>query len=661
MVNGIKEMKDITLKDYQVKALANIQQNYDSKIKSQILIMATGTGKTVVFTRFIKDNPDKRFLILVHRDHLVSQSLEKISHQMPESVGIEKAESRAWQERIVIASVQTLKGKRLKAFQRNRFDVIIIDECHRSTADSYIEVRKHFSKAHVLGVTATPERNDERKLSKKHYKKIAFEYDFIDAIKDKNLSQIKIFRVESGKNISSIKSKKDDLDQVELSKILSKPNYIKFIYNALVEYANNKKVVIFMPSVKSSYSLSKFLNRKGIKSCSISAKTEYHERNVLLSKFKKGDIKVVCNYNIFTEGFDEPSIDCVIMARPTKSRIFYSQAIGRMMRLHESKTHGILVDVGFINKTHKLVNSLNLNSKFEVTPDIIQEADKIILNLNGKDLSEALKVYEKQLLDIIQTKKEAKKRNEIEKETRKRKQVQHDYLLEIKQVPIWKFFTLLSKAMKSKTFIKENKDFLIKEILQKMNHRNEYYKKTKMSYTRGRKPITKYYEDRKWERFKSLLKLMEKRNRYIFITYKYFKEEFGITTDAVYGEFILSRLFTKALGGVVFFRQSKKSIKKFLALNEGLYQNIYTDNWIDVIEYKIIKCNDEITEMMKIHKEQPIHPVSKTLRTMKWINFQKRELFKLTEAMKFMKKNIPNLCIIKDSQDLESCFNEYNL
>lgn len=388
-------MKEITLKDYQVKALTNIQSNYDSKVKSQILIMATGTGKTVVFTRFIKDNPDKRFLILVHRDHLVSQSLEKISHQMNESVGIEKAESRAGQERIVIASVQTLKGKRLKAFDRNRFDVIIIDECHRSTADSYLEVRKHFSKAHVLGVTATPERNDERKLSKKHYKKIAFEYDLETAINEGNLCRIRAWAIESKINIDSARKAGDDLNQEDLANILENDEYIKLVSDTIQKHCIKNKTIVFMPRVSMCYSLKESLSRMNINSEVVNADISGEERKDILARYKAGKVKVLINYNIFTEGFDEPSIDCVVMARPTMSKIFYSQAVGRITRLMKGKEYAKLIDITVNSRKHSLINPFSLVIQNEEISKEYNEQE-----INGKDFCEMLNYSRKKLEEI---------------------------------------------------------------------------------------------------------------------------------------------------------------------------------------------------------------------------------------------------------------------
>lgn len=381
-------IQEIRLKNYQKKALHEININYANGIKSQLLIMATGTGKTVVFCEFIKEliSVNKKVLVLVHRDELINQAERRLKLHTNEPFGIEKAERKANNENIVLASVQTLKGKRLKKFAKDYFDAIIIDECHRSTANSYMTVRKHFNKSHVLGVTATPERQDDLKITKRHFQKIAFTYNILDAIKEGNLSNIKVWRVESEQDISGVKSNSDDLDQKELAKILDNKEYIEFIYKTIQEKASNKKIMVFMPSVKLSDKLCDFLNSKGIQSFSVSSNTPLEKRQEVLDDYRTGKIQVLSNYNIFTEGFDEPSIDCVIMARPTKSLIFYSQALGRMTRLFHGKEYGMFIDIGFINGNHKISNIFNL---IDIDNKYIPYLKDAISNLKGTDLINA--------------------------------------------------------------------------------------------------------------------------------------------------------------------------------------------------------------------------------------------------------------------------------
>lgn len=377
--------KTIQLKNYQRKALHEVNTNYANGIKSQLLVMATGTGKTVVFCEFIKEliSVEKKVLILVHRDELINQAERRLKLHTSEPFGIEKAERKANNENIVLASVQTLKGKRLKKFAKDYFDVIVIDECHRSTANSYMTVRNHFKKSHVLGVTATPERQDDLKITKKHFQKIAFTYNLLDAIKEGSLANIRVWRVESEQDISDVKSNSDDLDQKALAKVLDNDEYLEFIYKTITEKAFNKKIMVFMPSVKMSDKLADLLNSKGLSAFSVNSNTPLEKRQEVLEDYRKGKIKVLSNYNIFTEGFDEPSIDCVVMARPTKSEIFYSQALGRMTRLFEGKGYGMLIDIGFINNKHKLIGIFNLLLSGKPSLPKIRE---VIKNLNGMDI-----------------------------------------------------------------------------------------------------------------------------------------------------------------------------------------------------------------------------------------------------------------------------------
>ena len=472
--------KTIQLKNYQKKALHEINVNYANGTKSQLLVMATGTGKTVVFCEFIKEliSVEKKVLILVHRDELINQAERRLKLHTSEPFGIEKAERKANNENIVLASVQTLKGKRLKKFAKDYFDVIVIDECHRSTANSYMTVRNHFKKSHVLGVTATPERQDDLKITKKHFQKIAFTYNLLDAIKEGNLANIRVWRVESEQDISDVKSNSDDLDQRALAKVLDNDEYLEFIYKTITEKAFNKKIMVFMPSVKMSDKLADLLNSKGLSAFSVNSNTPLEKRQEVLEDYKTGKIKVLSNYNIFTEGFDEPSIDCVVMARPTKSEIFYSQALGRMTRLFEGKEYGMLIDIGFVNNTHRVSSIFNLiESKEDLPIEVNSKLSQIYSKYsNGSDLRECLINYKKESLRII---KEYKKKEKDDKERQEkfaiRRQSNHKKRLDnvkrkyeerkllLTEISIQSFFKSFKFISSNIKFMNENK----KEFIEK--------------------------------------------------------------------------------------------------------------------------------------------------------------------------------------------------
>ena len=499
--------KTIQLKNYQKKALHEINVNYANGTKSQLLVMATGTGKTVVFCEFIKEliSVEKKVLILVHRDELINQAERRLKLHTSEPFGIEKAERKANNENIVLASVQTLKGKRLKKFATDYFDVIIIDECHRSTANSYMAVRNHFKKSHVLGVTATPERQDDLKITKKHFQKIAFTYNLLDAIKEGNLANIRVWRVESEQDISDVKSNSDDLDQKALAKVLDNDEYLEFIYKTITEKAFNKKIMVFMPSVKMSDKLADLLNSKGLSAFSVNSNTPLEKRQEVLEDYKTGKIKVLSNYNIFTEGFDEPSIDCVIMARPTKSEIFYSQALGRMTRLFEGKKYGMLIDIGFINGNLKLASIFDLVKIDKAHIPYVKDAIK---NLKGTDL---VNVYI-ELIDYI---------NSLPKQNKPiHNKLGNDGQLKFVNYSI---DVLMGKHAKNK-LQNYSIDYLYKEYLKSIKEIEnisecsiEIIDKEKKAYK-----ITRSFIN--LNEFTKLLKMLHKENKYLnflFITQRY--------------------------------------------------------------------------------------------------------------------------------------------
>lgn len=359
------------LRDYQLKSINSIQNDFKNGKKRTLLILPTGCGKTVVFAYVAKQaiESGQKVLILAHRQELILQAKAKLEHIAEIHVGVEKAESRAlYGTQCVVASVQTLKGRRLREYDKDYFDLIIIDEAHHSSAKTYKDIVEYFN-ANVLGVTATPDRSDEKQLGD-IFESIAFQYPLITAIKEDYLANIKGFMIDDFTiDLGDLKVKTGkDFSNSDLEEILLK--YIDPIAQGICNPTiKDLKSVVFLPSVKSCELLTKALNYKGIKAEYISGETESRQRANTLDKFTKGKITHLVNCSVLTEGYDEPSIQNIIIARPTKSRALYAQMVGRGTRKHKDKLRDekdrefvYLTEFVFTNTKHKLVDAYELFS-----------------------------------------------------------------------------------------------------------------------------------------------------------------------------------------------------------------------------------------------------------------------------------------------------------
>jgi superfamily II DNA or RNA helicase len=316
------------LRPYQKEAL-DIMLN--TKEGSYLIQMCTGLGKTIVFTEYC-NRLTSNILILVHRDELIYQPIKYLN----EDVGIEKAIKRSNGERIVIASVQSLH-RRLKEFDSNRFDVIITDECHHSSAKTYRKIYDHFNFKTHWGFTATPNRNDNVRLSD-IYQRILFTRDLEFGIKNNYLSDIKCYRTYINYDLSKIESNSEDYKINALNQAVNTTENTKAIAKIYNDLAVGK-TLIFCCSVDHCKSLQQEIPNSIV----IDHKTKH--RKGLIDKFTDSiGYNCLINCGIFTEGTDLPCIETVIIARPTKNVALYTQMVGRGTRLFPDKPHLTLID-----------------------------------------------------------------------------------------------------------------------------------------------------------------------------------------------------------------------------------------------------------------------------------------------------------------------------
>lgn len=348
------------LRPYQQEAKQAIFREWDQGHSRTLLVLPTGCGKTIVFAKVAEEcvrNGD-RVLIMAHRGELLDQASDKIAKTTGLGTAVEKAEQTclgSW-FRIVVGSVQSLQNEnRLKKFDADYFDTIIVDEAHHVLSNSYQKVMEHFSGAKVLGVTATPDRGDMRNLGN-FFESLAYEYTLPKAIKEGYLSPIKAMTIPLKIDFSNVAVQAGDFKVSDIDTALDP--YLYQIAQEMKKYCMDRKTVVFLPLVKTSQKFRDILNSEGFHAAECNGSTQ--ARTEILEDFDKGKYNVLCNSMLLTEGWDCPSVDCVIVLRPTKVRSLYCQMVGRGTRLCEGKENLLLLDFLWHTEKHELCHPASL-------------------------------------------------------------------------------------------------------------------------------------------------------------------------------------------------------------------------------------------------------------------------------------------------------------
>ena len=292
-------------------------------------------------------------MVLAHREELIKQAADKLHVFTGVAPQIEKAESKADPDApLVVASVQTLQGARMHKFDP---DIIIIDEAHHAKAKTYENIINHYSRAKVMGVTATPERADNKSIAD-IFDEVAFQYELLAAIGDGWLVRPRGLRCPERFDLKGMKKVSGDISSGQLDDLMMKN--IKPMAAAIVRETANLKTLVFMPGVASTHMISQELRNHGLNAFGASGQTK--DREDVLEKFSRGAITHLVNCQLFTEGYDEPSIECVVIARPTISRGLYAQMIGRGLRTHPGKNSLLIVEFTYNSSKFSLVDPFEL-------------------------------------------------------------------------------------------------------------------------------------------------------------------------------------------------------------------------------------------------------------------------------------------------------------
>ena len=348
------------LRPYQQEAMDAILEAWENGTHKTLLVLPTGCGKTIVFAKVTEEcvRQGDRVLILAHRGELLEQAADKIRKATGLGCATEKAEETclgSW-FRITVGSVQSMmRESRLSRFPDDYFDTIIIDEAHHCISDSYQRVLHHFPEAKVLGVTATPDRGDMKNLGQV-FESLAYEYTLPRAIKEGYLSPIKAVTIPLQVDLTGVGVQSGDFKAGDLGTALDP--YLEGIATEMEKYCREKKTVVFLPLVKTSQKFRDILNAHGFQAAEVNGESQ--DRTEVLQEFADGRYNVLCNSMLLTEGWDCPSVDCIVVLRPTKVRSLYCQMVGRGTRLSSGKDHLLLLDFLWHTERHELCHPAHL-------------------------------------------------------------------------------------------------------------------------------------------------------------------------------------------------------------------------------------------------------------------------------------------------------------
>lgn len=407
------------LRPYQEEARQAVEDQWE-QVDKTLLVLPTGTGKTVVFSKIIEDRvrEGSRALILAHRGELLDQAADKLASATGLMCATEKAEKSclgSW-FRVTVGSVQSLmREKRLSRFSEDYFDTIVVDEAHHCISDSYQKVLKHFPKAKVLGVTATPDRGDMRNLGS-YFESLAYEYTLPKAIKEGYLCPIKAQTIPLKLDLSSVSIHAGDFKAGDIGTALDP--YLKQITEEMGKVCHDRKTVVFLPLIKTSQKFCKMLNETGFAAAEVNGESK--DRAEILKDFENGKYNVLCNSMLLTEGWDCPSVDCIVVLRPTKVRSLYCQMVGRGTRLspETGKTELLLLDFLWHTERHELCHPAHLICESE------EVAKKMTENIEEAGCPVDIEEAEAQAAeDVVAQREEALAKQLKEMRSRKRKLV----------------------------------------------------------------------------------------------------------------------------------------------------------------------------------------------------------------------------------------------
>ncbi len=330
------------LRPYQEELVQKIKAEWDAGNRRVLAQLATGGGKTVIFSSVAEETTSrgKGVLVLAHREELLLQAKEKLEVTAREEVGIIKTGYRANKNALIqVASVQSL----IRRESWPDAELVIVDEAHHSCADTYVKILDYYSDSLILGVSGSPARSDGRGL-KGQYDSLVLGWSVRKLIDEGYLSKFKLFASTKRIKTTGIKIINGDFDQRQLAQAVSSSITSGDIISTWKKHALHLKTIVFCCNVKHSQDVAKAYRQAGYMAEHIDGKTPAQERAAIVQRYKNGETLILCNCGIFSEGVDVPSIQAVQILRPTRSLLLFLQSIGRGLRPSKDKEYLIILD-----------------------------------------------------------------------------------------------------------------------------------------------------------------------------------------------------------------------------------------------------------------------------------------------------------------------------
>jgi superfamily II DNA or RNA helicase len=393
-------MMTATLKprDYQTDAIEAVFTAWRDGLTRPAIVLPTGAGKTVVFSHLVKAfaasvgvlSPagvkGARVMILVHRDELADQAIDKLRAIAPDlNVGKVKASDNEITADVLVCSVQTLAVQRrrgqVKGAERiaGAIGLIITDECHHAVAPSYQKVYADFPDALQLGVTATMARGDDVGLGSQ-WEEVVYSRSLTWMMSRGYLTGVKAVAVTMDElDLGSVKQSRGDYAAGGLGDALMEAHADDAIARAYIEHAKDRPGVVFTPTVATAEATAEAMNGAGIRSEVISGATPAAERHRIFADFRDGRVQALVNCMVLTEGFDAPWASCAVIARPTRSQPLYVQMVGRVLRPYPGKEDALVIDMVGASGSNKLRTLIDLEPGVVTTVNPMETLEEAIV------------------------------------------------------------------------------------------------------------------------------------------------------------------------------------------------------------------------------------------------------------------------------------------
>lgn len=344
----------ITLRPYQHAAINGVYQLFAEKVKSVLVCVPTGGGKTTIAAEIVKKAvmKSKKVLFVAHREELILQAHARLA-KFGVLGGVMMGKHNQIYNEVIVGSVQTLVRRELP----QNIDLIIIDEAHHATSNSYVNILKNYPNAYVMGLTATPERIDGKSLQN-IFQELICPISINSLIEEGFLVPTKTFAAKDAlkeQDLKDLKTTMGDYDTAQLYKKFDKPKLYQGVVDNYLKLSNGKKAIVFNINCEHSRKTAEEFTNNGIKAMHLDADVDSKTRKEILADFAANKFNVLCNVGILTEGYDLPDIETVILNRATKSVSLYFQMIGRGLRPNGNKEHCIVIDHGNNWLTHGFV------------------------------------------------------------------------------------------------------------------------------------------------------------------------------------------------------------------------------------------------------------------------------------------------------------------